>query len=369
MKVPFLDISSINKEFEKELQKDFNRVFRSGNLILSSEVRKFEESFAQYSGVKYCVGVANGLQGLEMVLRSWDIKQGDEVIVPSNTFIATWLAISSVGAIPVPVEPDLESYNINPSLIEEKITSKTKAIIVVHLYGLPCEINKIKKIAEVYSLKILEDAAQSHGAKYFEKRVGGLGDAAAFSFYPAKNLGSLGDGGAITTNDEQLYENLKLLRNYGSSEKYSHQIIGFNSRLDEIQAAFLCTKLGRLDSCNERRRNIAIRYIKEFSSIESIITPKNYQHLFHVFHLFVIRHPQRERFCNILSDFSVETLLHYPVPPHLQKAYSFLDIKKGELPISEKIHKECISLPIYPSMSDDQIDYVISTVKIAADKI
>ncbi len=363
MKIPFLDIISINKEFSESFYKDFVRVCDSGNLVLSSEVKNFEDNFAKYCGTKYCIGVGNGLQALEIVLKAWGIKQGDEVIVPSNTYIATWLSVSNVGAIPIPVEPKIENYNIDPSLIEQKITSKTKAIIVVHLYGLPCEMKKIKKIAKKYSLKILEDAAQAHGANYYSMKVGKLGDAAAFSFYPGKNLGALGDAGAITTDDYELCEKAKMLRNYGSREKYINQDLGVNSRLDELQAAFLNTKLKKLDVNNQMRLKLAKRYIKELSQISSLSLPKIDNNLLHVFHLFVIRHPQRDKFRKYLFDLGIETLLHYQIPPHLQNAYSYLKIKKGALPISEKIHDECISLPIYQTLNEDQISYVINSIK------
>ena len=369
MKIPFLDIHSINKEYESQLFNDFKRVIHSNSFILSTEVKKFEENFASYCSTKYCIGVGNGLQAIEIILKAWGIKKGDEVIVPANTFIATWLAISRVGATPIPVEPNIETFNINPSLIEAKITSKTKAIIVVHLYGSTCEMNRIKKIANKYSLKILEDAAQSHGALYHSNKVGSLGDAAAFSFYPGKNLGALGDSGAITTNDNELNRMVRLIRNYGSCEKYLFQIQGMNSRLDELQAAFLSSKLTNLDDNNKRRRAIALRYIEELSEVKSIILPKVYEHIFHVFHLFVIRHSNRNQLRETLANFGVETLIHYPIPPHLQDAYKFLNLKEGSLPITESIHKECISLPIYQTMDDRQVSYVISSVRKATETI
>jgi len=369
MKIPFLDIYSINKEFYNDFSKDFKRVFESGSLILSSEVINFENNFANYCETKFCIGVANGLQAIEIILRAWGITKGDEVIVPSNTFIATWLAISSLKAIPIPVEPDIESYTINPDLIEEKITPRTKVIIPVHLYGSICEMNKINKIAKKYSLKVLEDAAQAHGARYLSRKAGSLGDAAAFSFYPGKNLGALGDAGAITTDDEELYIKVRSIRNYGTSEKYINNIHGINSRLDELQAAFLSTKLKKLDEFNIRRIEVAGKYIKGLSGLESLDVPTIYHDLSHVFHLFVIRHPQRDKLRKILTEFGIETLLHYPIPPHLQGAYSYLNIKKGSLPISEKIHKECISLPIYPTLNDQKINYIISSIKKALNRL
>tara|TARA_Y100001968_G_scaffold323421_1_gene361062 strand:+ start:108 stop:1226 length:1119 start_codon:yes stop_codon:yes gene_type:complete len=369
MRIPFCDIHSINNEFNYDFSNDFNRVLESGSLILSSEVQKFEDRFAEYCQTKYCVGVGNGLQALEIILRGWGISKDDEVIVPSNTFIASWLAISSVGGIPVPVEPDIDTYNINPDLIEEKITSRTKAIIVVHLYGLPCEMNKIKEIANRHSLKILEDAAQSHGAEYQSSKVGSLGDAAAFSFYPTKNLGALGDGGAITTDDEKLFKKVRLIRNYGRNENHLNNIQGMNSRLDELQAAFLSTKLKSLDDINQRRRSIAHKYIDELSEIESIIMPKINDYSLHAFHLFIVRHPERMKFREELFDLGVETSIHYPIPPHLQKAYSYLNLIEGTLPISETIHKECISIPIYQTMNEEQISYVVSSIKKVTNKL
>ena len=369
MKIPFLDINSINKEFEATFYADFKRVLHSGSYILSSEVEKFEKSFAKYCHSKYCVGVGNGLQAIEIVLQSWGVSLGDEVIVPANTFIATWLAVTRLGAKPIPVEPNIETCNINPELIEEKITSNTKAIIVVHLYGLPCEMNRIMKIADKYSLKVLEDAAQSHGAEYHSRKVGSLGHAAAFSFYPSKILGALGDGGAITTNDEELFNNSKLIRNYGCDEKYKHSRIGTNSRLDELQAAFLSTKLEKLDEAIIKRRKIAIKYINHFSDIRSIkipIIPRDYSHSFHI---FIIMSKKRDIFIDYLKRLGIEALIHYPTPPHLQKAYSYLKLKNGDLPISEKIHKESLSLPIYQTMSKDQILYVISSVKKIAEQL
>ncbi len=369
MKVPFFDINSINQEFEEILYADFKRVLKSGSYILSTEVEKFERSFAKYCHSKYCVGVGNGLQAIEIVLQSWGVSSGDEVILPSNTYIATWLAVTRLGAKPIPIEPNIETYNINPELIEDKITLKTKAIIVVHLYGLPCEMNKIMKIADKYSLKVLEDAAQAHGAEYHSQKVGSLGHAAAFSFYPSKNLGALGDGGAITTNDEELFNNSKLIRNYGSGEKYKNSRIGTNSRLDELQAAFLSTKLEKLDEGIIKRRKIAVEYNSHFSHITSIKIPTIPIDYLHSFHIFMIMYKKRDIFIEYLKRLGVEALIHYPVPPHLQKAYSHLEFKNGDLPISEKIHRECLSLPIYQTMTKDQILYVISSVKKVAKEL
>ena len=363
MEVPFLDVLSINKEFEYSLLKDFKRFLSSGKYILDKEVENFEKNFSNYCGTKYCIGVANGLEALEISLNAWDIKEGDEVIVPSNTYIATWLAITKRGAKIIPVEPDIMTYNINPNLIEEKITSRTKAILVVHLYGLTCDMDEIVRIAKKYSLFILEDSAQAHGATYKLKRTGSLGDASAFSFYPGKNLGALGDGGAITTNNESFYEKCIYLRNYGSKEKYFNKTVGMNSRLDELQAAFLKTKLKKLEESNSKRQFIAQKYIYNLEDEKDLVLPYVPESCSHVFHLFVIRYKDRDKLSEYLNKCGIGTLIHYPIPPHLQLAYKNLNIKKGSLPISETIHKECLSLPIYQTMNNDQVDYVIKSIK------
>lgn len=360
MRVPFLDVGFINSRFSKDYHLALDRILDSGNFILGSEVSHFESSFASYCGADHCVGVANGLEALSLVLQAWGIGPGDEVIVPSNTFIATWLAVSKVGAVPVGVEPDLETYNLDITRIESAITHRTKAIIPVHLYGHPADMEPIMRLAEFYKIKVIEDAAQAHGAKYKNVKVGGLGHAAAFSFYPGKNLGALGDGGAITTNDSLLATNLKILRNYGSNIKYQHEVMGINSRLDELQAAFLSTKLFSLDSDNSRRVQIAKKYRDamaeaglKISVIPSWADP--------VWHLFVIRSSQREKLMLNLKDVGIETMIHYPTPPHLQKAYKGLQLH-GKFPLAELLSRELISLPIGPHLSDEQVEFLANAL-------
>jgi dTDP-4-amino-4,6-dideoxygalactose transaminase len=299
---------------------------------------------------------------LQFILQGLGIGGGDEVIVPSNTYIATWLAVSNVGAIPVPVEPRIETYNIDPSRIQDSITSRTKAIIVVHLYGQPCDMDPINEIADSFRLKVIEDSAQAHGAKYKGKRVGGLGDASGFSFYPSKNLGALGDGGAVTTNDPELSIKVNLLRNYGSKTKYQNEVKGFNSRLDELQAAFLIEKLKVLDLQNEQRRKIASIYLERLAFFEEITLPVIPDWAETVWHQFIIRHQKRDDLINKLSKAGIGTMIHYPIPPHLQLAYKEMGKKKGDYPISEIIHKEVLSLPITPGISLLEVENVIDTL-------
>jgi len=367
MKVPFLNLKRNYQVIQKEIDKSIAKVIKSGHYILGNEVESFESDYAKFCDVSYCVGVANGLEALQIALTSLDVGNGDEVIVPSHTFIATWLAVSHVGAIPVPVEPDPNTYNIDPKLIEKKITHKTKAIIMVHLYGQPADIDSILAIAKKNNLYVIEDAAQSQGASYKNKMIGSHGDIVAWSFYPGKNLGAFGDAGALTTKSKKLYEKLKILRNYGSRGKYINSLIGFNSRLDPIQAAVLSIKLKLLKKTNMLRRKIAKKYI---DTIEPLCFIPSIDKLSeHVWHLFVIRHERRDKLRAQLDNYGVSTLIHYPIPPHLQKAYSFLNLKKGSLPITEKICSEVISLPLDPYMSNDEIDYVICKTNQALKKI
>ncbi|MDV3253791.1 DegT/DnrJ/EryC1/StrS family aminotransferase [Devosia sp. BK] len=361
--IPFLDLKSINSRQDAELKSAFDRVMASGWLILGNEVKSFEAEFASYSHAAECIGVANGLEALSLVLRAWDVGPGDEVIVPSNTFIATWLAVSHVGAIPIPVEPRLETYNIDPDLIEAAITQQTKVIIAVHLYGQPAEMTKIKEIAAKHGLRVLEDAAQAHGAKWDGIRTGSLGDAAGFSFYPGKNLGALGDGGAVTSSDPEVANRLRLLRNYGSEVKYTNDVVGWNSRLDELQAAFLREKLVLLDQDNDRRRAIAARYNAELSGLDDLVLPEVHDQAEPVWHLYVIRTSNRDDLHQYLAANGVGTLIHYPIAPHLQSAYRNLGLKEGAFPISERIHREVLSLPIGPTMSDDEVSAVIGKIR------
>ncbi len=361
--IPFLDLHSINSRNREEFKSVFDRVLDSGWLILGNETSQFEKEFATYCGVSHAIGVANGLDALILVLRAWGIGRGDEVIVPSNTFIATWLAVSAVGATIVPVEPDPKTYNITATAIEAAITLKTKVVVPVHLYGQPADMPAINSVAHSYGLKVLEDAAQAHGATIGGKRVGSFGDAAAFSFYPGKNLGALGDGGAITTSDSELARKVRMLRNYGSQEKYCHEMIGSNSRLDEIQSAFLRVKLRNLDSDNNRRREIASRYDRYLADLEGLKLPTIAFECNPVWHLYVIQHEKRSQLAELLLKCGVQTGIHYPTPPHLQKAYKGLEIQQCAFPISEKLHRTVLSLPIGPTMSDQDIDAVIRSIK------
>lgn len=362
MSLPFLDLKSINLRDKADFQSALDRVLDSGWLILGNEVASFEKVFAAYCGAARGIGVGNGLEALHLVLRAWSIGAGDEVIVPSNTYIATWLAVSYTGATPVPVEPDESTFNIDPDAIEAAITPRTKAIIAVHLYGQAADMDAINRIAARHGLKVLEDAAQAHGASWNGRRVGSLGDAAGFSFYPGKNLGALGDAGAITTDDPDLALRLEMLRNYGSKRKYENEIIGFNSRLDELQAAFLAVKLARLDEDNARRGAISHRYGEGLSNIGGLSLPAVPTASEPVWHLYVVRTDRRDGLQAYLNDRGIGTLIHYPTAPHMQKAYAELGFTQGSFPIAEAIHDQVLSLPIGPTMSDAEADQVIEAV-------
>jgi dTDP-4-amino-4,6-dideoxygalactose transaminase len=361
-RIPFLDVRAINYRDRVAFHYALDRVLESGCLVLGEELSRFEASFASFCGVRYCVGVANGLDAMKLTLCAWGIGPGDEVIVPSNTYIATWLAVSQCGATPVPVEPHEDTYNLDPELIEASVTRRTRAIIAVHLYGQPADMRAIKEIANRRGLRLLEDAAQAHGASLEGEKVGGLGDAAAFSFYPGKNLGALGDGGAVTTNDDALYEKLIMLRNYGSSEKYVNKVKGYNSRLDELQAAFLTEKLPRLDLDNQRRTQIANVYLDNLSGQFGVKLPFVTRGAEPAWHLFVIRSMYRSDIANKLSEMGIQTMIHYPFPPHLQKAY-VADFKEWKLPLSEVLHREVLSLPIDPTLSIESVERVVEAVR------
>lgn len=363
--IPFLDLKAPYRELQAEMDAAYHRVMESGWYLLGDETKAFESEFAAYCGVKHCIAVGNGLDALHLILRAMDIGAGDEVIVPSNTYIATWLAVSYAGATPVPVEPDEQTYNLDPEKIEVAITAKTKAIIPVHLYGQPADMDRILAIAEKYNLKVVEDAAQAHGARYKGKRTGGLGDAAGFSFYPGKNLGALGDGGAVTTNDTALAQRIHLLRNYGSQVKYRHQEKGFNSRLDELQAAFLRVKLAHLDKWNDRRRSIAKKYCAELQTV-GLQLPVVPDWADPVWHLFVVRHQNRSLLTQILDDNCIGWLIHYPLSPHLQEAYADLRIASGTLPICERLADEIISLPIGPHLRTPDVDIIVKAIVTSA---
>jgi dTDP-4-amino-4,6-dideoxygalactose transaminase len=363
--VPFLDLKAINLRHKEQFHEALDRVLDSGWLILGKEVESFEQEFADYCGVKFCIGVANGLEALHLTLKAWDISPGDEVLVPSNTYIATWLAVSQSGATPVPIEPNVNTFNLDPSLIEAAITPQTKAIIPAHLYGQSADMGPIMNIARRNNLKVLEDAAQAHGATYQGKKVGNLSDAAGFSFYPGKNLGALGDAGAITTNDADLAKKLRSLRNYGSEVKYQNNIKGFNSRLDEIQAAFLRAKLPTLDSDNQIRAEIAMEYSEAFRGLKGLSLPIISDDCLHVWHLFVIRHLKRNEFKLNLEKKGVSTLIHYPISPHAQVAYKNWDYSSYSFGITNRLHAEVLSLPISPVMTKQEVRFIISAVREA----
>jgi dTDP-4-amino-4,6-dideoxygalactose transaminase len=363
MEVPSLDLLPAYLELKKELDDAYQRVMSSGWYVLGAEVEGFETEFAGYCKSRFCVGVGNALEGIELILRGYDIGGGDEVIVPSNTYIASWLAVSHAGATPIPVEPDIETHNLDPALVEKAITRRTRAIMPVHLYGQPADMGPLKAIAEKHGLKLIADAAQAHGARYRGEPVGSLGDAAAFSFYPSKNLGCFGDGGAITTDDPKLAERIRILRNYGSRNRYFNDERGFNSRLDELQAALLRVKLRKLDEWNERRRKIAGVYLDQLNNIEGISLPHVPEWAEPCWHLFVIRHPHRDKLQAALKESGIGTIVHYPVPPFLQKAYADLQLKQGSLPICEQLAREVLSIPIGPHLSPESQQAVISAIK------
>lgn len=353
MKIPFLNLNDATEEIHEEIVLAFERVLRSGVYILGDELVQFEGEFAKYCEADYCVGVGNGLDALTLILKAFDIGPGDEVIVPANTFIATWLSVSNCGATPVPVEPDIRSFNINPSKIIEKITKKTKAIIPVHLYGNPAFMDEITHIGNEFNIKIIEDAAQAHGAKYLGRKVGSLGDAAAFSFYPGKNLGCYGDGGAITTSDKNLADKLRILRNYGSKYKYIHEVKGINSRLDEMQAAFLRVKLQKLDLWNSKRRKVADYYRAKVKNSE-ITLPSHSKIVEHVWHLYVIRVLGRENLIEEFKRSDIDVLIHYPRPPFLQEAYSNYKLNHEDFKISAAMAGEILSIPISPHIKESE---------------
>jgi len=359
--VPFLDLRATYLELQAELDSAVAGVLDSGWFVLGRELAAFEREFAGYVGVEHCIGVASGLDALHLALRALGVGPGDEVLVPSNTYIATWLAVSYSGAVPVPVEPDERTYNINPDLLEKAISKRTKAIIPVHLYGQPADMDPILDFARRHGLWVLEDAAQAHGARYKGKRVGGLGDVAGWSFYPGKNLGAFGDGGAVTTNNAELADRIRVLRNYGSRTKYYNEVLGFNSRLDELQAAVLRVKLRFLDEWNERRCSIAARYLRALSDTH-LVLPYVPEWAEPVHHLFVIRSKQRDALRQYLQDAGIGTLIHYPVPPHMQEAYSELGLREGSLPITERIHREVLSLPMGPHLRELQVERVIQAL-------
>lgn len=358
--ISFLNIQELHTSQRSQLDEAYHRVMNSGWFIMGPELEAFESEFAQYCEVKYCIGVGNGLEALHLLLQAYGIGSGDEVLVPSNTFIATWLAVSQCGAIPIPIEPDISTHNINPDLIRKAITKRTKAIMPVHLYGQPADMDAINIIAKEYGLIVIEDAAQAQGARYKGRRVGSLAHAAGTSFYPGKNLGALGDGGAILTNDEAIASKVRMLRNYGSTTKYQHDIAGYNSRLDEIQAAFLRVKLTALDSWNTHRRAIANTYSKLLVD-ENIVLPYTPTYSDPVWHLYVIRSKNRKKLIDHLAKNGISTVVHYPTPPHKQACYT--EYSNYELPISETLADEVLSLPISSTFTNADAMYVAQTLK------
>ena len=362
MEVPFLNIKESYYELKTEIDSAISRVLTSGQYIGGNELYEFESEYANYCGSKYAIGLANGLDALHLALRAMDVGAGDEVILPSNTFIATWLAVSHCGATPVPVEPDRNTYNIDTKLIESAITSRTKVILPVHLYGQAADLDPILDIARKYGLRVLEDAAQAHGASYKGKRIGAHGDAVTWSFYPGKNLGAYGDGGCVTTNDKDLSERIRILSNYGSKEKYINEVKGFNSRLDTLQSAILRVKLKYLDLWNERRTEIAKIYNSNISEC-NLTLPYVPDWTQSVWHLYVIQSEKRNIIQKKLKENGINTIIHYPVPPHIQTAYLDLNIKSEKYKIANELAKNCLSLPIGPHLSKEQLNKIINSIK------
>lgn len=361
MNVPFLELRAAYLELKADIDVAVTRVLNSGWYLLGHELEAFETEYATYTGARYCIGVGNGLEALHLTLRAMDIGLGDEVLVPSNTYIATWLAVSQVGAIPVPVEPDECTYNMDPQRIEEAITPRTRAILPVHLYGQPADMTSILACAKKHGLKVLADGAQAHGARYRGAAIGGLGDATAWSFYPGKNLGAYGDAGAVTTNDPDIAERIRMLRNYGSRVKYVNEVQGYNSRLDEIQAAILRVKLRYMDTWNARRARIAASYEAALSQC-GLILPIVPAGMEPVWHLYVVRHPQRDALQQDLQAYGIQTLIHYPIPPHRQQAYADLGWPAGSFPVAESMADNVLSLPMGPHLSAAQQERVIEAV-------
>lgn len=366
--IPFLDLKASYTELKSEIDGAVARVLDSGWYIGGVEVDGFESDYADYCGTAHCVGVANGLDALHLALRAMDVGPGDEVIVPSNTYIATWLAVSQCGAIPVPVEPDERTCNIDPALIEAAITPRTKVILPVHLYGQSADMDPILAVARKHGLLVLEDGAQAHGARYKGRKLGAHGDAVAWSFYPGKNLGAMGDGGAVTTNDERIADRIRVLRNYGSRVKYVNEVQGYNSRLDPIQAAILRVKLAHLDDWNARRGAIA-RLYQEGLAATGLTLPHVPEWADPVWHLYVVRHRERDALQHLLAQAGVATMIHYPIPPHLQSAYALLGFSRGSFPVSEALHDHVLSLPIGPSQTVEATGIVIDAMRKAEDAL
>lgn len=363
MNIPFLNFQPMHSAIKQEMQDAFERFYDSYWYILGDSLKAFEAEYAQFNQVKHTIGVSNGLDALYLALKALEIGDGDEVIMPSNTFIATVLAVSYTGAKPVFVEPDIDTYLLDPAKIEAGITPRTKAIMPVHLYGQACQMDRILAIANQYGLKIIEDNAQAHGASFKGQLTGSFGHANGTSFYPGKNLGALGDAGAVTTNDTDLVAKIQKLRNYGSSQKYKHEVIGHNMRLDELQASFLSVKLKYLKSWTEERQHIAAVYSEGLKGLEELILPKVHQDATHVYHLFVIRTQRRDELQEYLRENGVGTLVHYPIPPHLQDAYQKLGFQHGDFPIAEELADTSLSLPIWPGIETSQLEFIIHQLR------
>ena len=362
MNIPFLNFQPMHEQIRSEMHQAFSDVYDSYWYVMGEKLQTFEASYAKYNQTKYCVGVSNGLDALILALQALNIGKGDEVIVPSNTYIASVIAITTVGATPVFVEPRIDTYNINPELIEQKITKRTKAIMPVHLYGQACEMDYIMKLAEAYDLYVVEDNAQAHGSSYNGKLTGSFGHANGVSFYPGKNLGALGDAGAVTTNKEEIAEKIKALRNYGSHKKYHNDYVGLNRRLDELQAALLSVKLQYLNDWTQERKEIAETYNQSLVG-SNLILPKLASNADHVYHLYVVRTSKREELQEHLNNKGVGTLIHYPIPPHLQKAYKYLGYKKGDFPIAEELANTSISLPLWVGIEKNQLETISNLIK------
>jgi dTDP-3-amino-3,4,6-trideoxy-alpha-D-glucose transaminase len=362
MKVPFLELRPTYDELRPEMDAAYRRVMDSGFYLFGAELEAFEAEYAAYCGAKHCIAVGNGLDALHLSLRALDIGPGDEVLVPAHTFIATWLAVSYAGATPVPVDVNPRTCNLAPERLRAAITPRTRAILPVHLYGQPADMDAILAVAREHGLKVIEDNAQASGARYKGRRTGALGDAAGHSFYPGKNLGAFSDAGAVTTNDDALAERVRALRNYGSRRKYHHELKGFNSRMDELQAAFLRAKLRHLDEWNDRRKRIAAKYLQELRGAPGLILPHVPDWAEPVWHLFVVRHPERDRLQQRLMEAGIGTLIHYPVPPHLSVAYADAGWKRGAFPIAESLADTVLSLPMGPHLTETQADAVIEAV-------
>lgn len=363
MKIPFLDLKKVNEPFEADFKFAYDEFIQRGWYILGEKLKIFESEYAHFNQVQHCIGVGNGLDALILCLKALDIKEGDEVIVPSNTYIATWLAVSYVGATPIPVEPRMETYNINPELIEVKITPKTKAIMPVHLYGQACEMEAIMTLAQKYNLAVIEDNAQAQGALFNGRLTGSWGHCNGTSFYPGKNLGALGDGGAVTVNDPDLARTIALIRNYGSEKKYYNEIKGINSRLDELQAAFLSIKLRELQRDNLRREQVAQWYHQALTGIGDIVLPQIAAGASSVYHLFVVRTRFRNALQEYLAANGIGTMIHYPVPPHLQNAYRELHYAVGDFSIAEEIADTCLSLPFSAGLPESDVQLVAKCIK------